>query len=59
MLAVGVVGTTLYAIGGLSNDGGNILGTVEALDTVSLKWSTRLPAMPIPRYGQWAVLGVG
>ena len=48
-LAVGVVGTTLYAIGGGSDNGYSVSGTVEALDAVSLKWSNGLPAMPTPR----------
>ena len=45
-LAVGVVGTTLYAVGGFNSNAW--LSTVEAYDTASQKWST-LPSMPTAR----------
>ena len=46
-LAVGVVGTTLYAVGG-SGEMGNV-GTLEAFDTVTKVWTSGLPAMPTAR----------
>jgi len=48
-LAVGVVGTVLYAVGGIDDKYDKLLDTVEAYDTVSEQWSTGLPAMPTAR----------
>ena len=48
-LGVGVVGTTIYAIGGINHDG-NICDVIEAFDTVGQTWSTGLPPMPTQRF---------
>lgn len=47
-LAAGVVGTVIYALGGQGATG-DVLATVEAFDTVALRWAT-LPPMPTARY---------
>ena len=49
-LAVAVVGTILYAVGG--DDGSDTFyGVVEAFDTVTQTWSADLPSMPTARTG--------
>ena len=59
--AISAMGTTLYAVGGVADDGGNdfkVLGSVEAFHTSNHTWANSLPAMPAAR-GDLAVATIG